>query len=90
MNGSPKFTVAVEAWLAGFEVRAWPPEATHTYAQIRATLERGGRLIGGMDLLIASHAVSETTGPYACAVKHTEDLNLLTLDTIGNDVWVFN
>lgn len=57
--GSPKFTVAVEAWLAGFELRAWPPEASHTYAQIRATLERGGRLIGGMDLLIASHAVSE-------------------------------
>lgn len=59
MNGSPKFTVAVEAWLAGFEVRPWPTEASHTYAQIRATLARGGRLIGGMDLLIASHAVSE-------------------------------
>jgi len=57
--GSPKFTVAVEAWLAGFEVRPWPPEASQSYAQIRATLERGGRLIGGMDLLIASQAVSE-------------------------------
>jgi tRNA(fMet)-specific endonuclease VapC len=57
--GSPRFSSAVEAWLAGFDMRAWPSEATHHYAQIRAALERSGTLIGGMDLLIASHALSE-------------------------------
>lgn len=56
---SPKLKAAVEAWLAGFEVRPWPLEATHHYAQIRAALERSGQIIGGMDLMIAAHALAE-------------------------------
>lgn len=56
---SPKFKAAVEAWLAGFEVRPWPLEATHHYANVRATLERVGQTIGGMDLMIAAHALAE-------------------------------
>ena len=56
---SVKFSAAVEAWLAGFDVRPWPAEATHHYAVIRAALERSGQLIGGMDLLIAAHAMAE-------------------------------
>ena len=42
---SPRFSAAVEA--------------THHYAQIRCELEKIGRPIGGMDLMIASHAQSE-------------------------------
>ena len=56
---SVQFSAAVEGWLAGFEVRPWPTEATHHYASIRATLERAGQPIGGMDLLIAAHAMAE-------------------------------
>jgi len=56
---SPKFKAAVEAWLAGFDVRPWPLEATHHYAHIRAMLERAGQPIGGMDLMIAAHALAE-------------------------------
>ena len=59
---SPRFQAAVESWLSGFEVRAWPVEATHHYASIRAALERSGQPIehiGGMDLTIAAHALSE-------------------------------
>jgi len=56
---SPRFSAAVEAWLAGFEVRAWPVEATHHYAQIRAALERGGKPVGAMDMLIAAHVIAE-------------------------------
>ena len=56
---SVKFSAAVEAWLAGFDVRPWPTEATHHYAVIRAALERTGQPIGGMDLLIAAHAMAE-------------------------------
>ena len=50
---SPRFSAAVEAWLAGFDVRPWPVAATAHYAQTRAALERSGTPIGGMDLLIA-------------------------------------
>lgn len=57
--GAPRFQAAVEAWLAGFDVRPWPVEATHHYANLRATLERNGKIIGGMDLMIAAHALAE-------------------------------
>ncbi len=57
--GAPRFAAAVEAWLAGFDVRPWPLQATHHYAQIRAALERAGKPIGGMDLMIAAHAMAE-------------------------------
>ena len=57
--GVPRFQAAVEAWLAGFDVRPWPLEATQHYAQIRAALERTGTPIGGIDLMIAAHALAE-------------------------------
>lgn len=57
--GVPRFQAAVEAWLAGFDVRPWPLEATVQYAQVRAALERAGKPIGGMDLMIAAHALAE-------------------------------
>ena len=57
--GVPRFQAAVEAWLAGFDVRPWPLEATQHYAQIRAALERTGTPIGGMDLMMAAHALAE-------------------------------
>ena len=56
---SIRFSAAVEAWLAGFDVRPWPLEATRHYANIRAALERAGQPIGNMDLLIAAHAMAE-------------------------------
>ena len=56
---SPRFSAAVEAWLANFEVLPWPLEATHHYAQMRATLEHAGQPVGAMDMLIAAHAMAE-------------------------------
>ncbi len=57
--GVPRFQAAVEAWLAGFDVRPWPVDAAAQYAQVRAALERAGKPIGGMDLMIAAHALAE-------------------------------
>lgn len=57
--GAPRFQAAVESWLAGFDVRPWPVEASHHYASIRVVLERSGKPIGGMDLMIAAHALSQ-------------------------------
>jgi tRNA(fMet)-specific endonuclease VapC len=56
---SPRFSATVEAWLDVFEIRPWPVQATHHYAQIRCELEKIGNPIGGMDLMIAAHAISE-------------------------------
>lgn len=55
----PRFQAAVEAWLVGFDVRPWPLPATHHYAHIRVALERTGKPIGGMDLMIAAHSLAE-------------------------------
>jgi tRNA(fMet)-specific endonuclease VapC len=57
--GSARFAAAVETWLTGFDVRPWPVDATRQYANIRYALERAGQPIGGMDLLIAAHALAE-------------------------------
>jgi tRNA(fMet)-specific endonuclease VapC len=57
--GSTRFAAAAESWLAGFEVRPWPVDATRQYANIRYALERAGQPIGGMDLMIAAHALAE-------------------------------
>ncbi|MFU2486557.1 type II toxin-antitoxin system VapC family toxin [Thauera sp. WH-1] len=57
--GASRFKAAVEAWLAGFDVRPWPLDATHHYADIRSRLERAGKPIGCMDLMIAAHAMAE-------------------------------
>ncbi len=58
---SPRFSAAIEAWIDGFEIRPWPVEATHHYAEIRTGLEKMGQPIGGMDLMIAAHALSESS-----------------------------
>ena len=58
---SPRFQTAIEAWLAGFEVRPWPVEASHHYARVRYMLGKQGQSIGNMDLMIAAHALAEDT-----------------------------
>lgn len=40
-------------------VLPWPETATIFYAQLRAGLERQGKPIGNMELLIAAHALAE-------------------------------
>lgn len=56
---SPRFSSAVESWIAGFDVHPWPLAATQHHAQARVALERAGQPIGGMDLMIAAHAMAE-------------------------------
>ena len=48
----------VEAVLGAIEVLPFEPPADAAYGELRATLEEAGRTIGGMDLLIAAHALA--------------------------------
>jgi tRNA(fMet)-specific endonuclease VapC len=57
--GQARFHATVEAWLAGFEVRDWSSNASHHYAALRTALEKQGKPIGGMDMMIAAHAMAE-------------------------------
>lgn len=49
---------ALTQFLLPLEVLPFDERATHTYGQVRAELERRGIVIGAMDMLIASQALS--------------------------------
>ncbi len=49
---------ALEQFLSPIDVAAFDRQATVAYGTIRAALEKKGRPIGAMDLLIAAHALS--------------------------------
>ncbi len=48
----------VEEFLLRVEVLPWNSAAAHQYAAIRPGLERSGRPMGNMDMLIAAHALA--------------------------------
>lgn len=49
---------ALDKFLSPFEIALFDEPATKVYGNIRSTLEKKGRPIGPLDLLIAAHAVS--------------------------------
>jgi tRNA(fMet)-specific endonuclease VapC len=57
--GRPGLTELVEEYLKRITILDWTSEVTVPYGRIRAELERAGKPMGSMDLLIASHAVSQ-------------------------------
>jgi tRNA(fMet)-specific endonuclease VapC len=68
--GRPKLAEVVEAYLERLAVLDWTNEVTSHYARIRSELERSGKPIGNMDLLIASHAVSQGMTLVTNNIKH--------------------
>jgi len=49
---------ALDQFVFPLEIAAFERQATAEYGRLRAALEKKGRMIGSMDLLIAAHAVS--------------------------------
>lgn len=49
---------ALEGFLLPLEIASYDVAAAHHYGKIRVELERKGKIIGGNDLLIASHAMA--------------------------------
>ena len=49
---------ALEQFVSPLEIAAFDRPATLTYGKIRALLEKKGRPIGSMDMLIAAHALT--------------------------------
>jgi tRNA(fMet)-specific endonuclease VapC len=66
----PKLAELVEAYLDRLAILDWTNDVTPHYARIRAQLERSGKPIGNMDLLIASHAVSQGMTVVTNNLKH--------------------
>jgi tRNA(fMet)-specific endonuclease VapC len=68
--GRPQLAELVEAYLERLAILDWTNEVTRHYARIRSELERSGKPIGNMDLLIASHAVSQGVTLVTNNIKH--------------------
>ena len=68
--GRPGLTELVEEYLERINILDWTSEVTVPYGRIRAELERAGKPMGSMDLLIASHAVSQGMTLVTNNLKH--------------------
>jgi len=53
-----KNRIALNEFLAPFEILSFDNDAAFHYGKIRAKLEKNGNLIGPLDLLIAAHCLS--------------------------------
>ena len=49
---------ALEHFLYPFDIREYDIQAAAAYGKIRANLEKRGQVIGGLDMMIAAHALS--------------------------------
>ena len=66
----PRLAELVEAYLERLAILDWTNEVTSHYARIRSELERRGKAIGNMDLLIAAHAVSQHMTVVTNSIRH--------------------
>jgi tRNA(fMet)-specific endonuclease VapC len=73
--------MAVEEFLRRVVVLPWDSEAAHHYAELRATLEKTGRPIANLDLMIAAHALA------AGATLVTNDTSLRHLRQLRTQDW---
>jgi tRNA(fMet)-specific endonuclease VapC len=78
--GRPQLTELVEAYLDRLAILDWTDEVTPHYARIRTGLELSGKPIGNMDLLIASHAVSQGMTVVTNNVKHFSNVTGLKVE----------
>lgn len=78
--GRQKLSELVEAYLDRLAILDWTNEVCGYYARIRSDLERSGRPIGNMDLLIASHAVSQGMTLVTNNLKHFSNVSDLKVE----------
>ncbi len=57
-KASPRLSAQLEAVLGALEVMALEPPADAAYGELRAALEKAGKLIGPNDLLIAAQSLA--------------------------------
>jgi len=53
-----RLKTAVEEFLLRVEALSWDSDAAQQYSQVRAELERTGKPVGNLDLMIAAHALA--------------------------------
>ena len=57
-SSATRLGTIVEEFLRFIEIRPWDSDAACEYADLRAAVEREGRPVGNLDLMIAAHAIA--------------------------------
>lgn len=57
-SGSAGLQATVEQFLLGVSIFAWDSQAAKEYGRLRSALEREGRVMGSLDMMIAAHAMA--------------------------------
>ena len=70
--GRPALKALVNEYLDRLPVLDWTQGVVADYARIRTALERAGKPIGNMDMLIAAHALSEGSTLVTNNLRHFE------------------
>jgi tRNA(fMet)-specific endonuclease VapC len=76
-----RLKVAVEEFLLRVEALPWDSKTARRYAEIRATLERQGKPMGNLDMMIAAHALAVE------AVLVTNDRSFRRLGKLKLEDW---
>jgi len=71
---------ALQHFLSPFVILPFDEKATKHYGKIRADLERKGKIIGGMDLMIAAHVLSLRATLVTNNVKEFERIKKLKIE----------
>ena len=75
-----KNKLALTQFLAPIEILDFDDKAAEIYGQVRATLERQGRVIGPLDTLIGAHALSLAYTLVTNNIKEFERITQLSLE----------
>ena len=79
---SKRLKAAYELFFRGIPIEHWEVPYDHVYADIRSALDKKGRALGAMDMLIAAHAVATD------AVVVTADAAFLHVDGLRVENWL--
>lgn len=78
--GSSSLVNLVEGFLGRLIILPWGKPQAYEYANLRTSLEQNGKIIGNMDMLIASHALSIDAVLVSNNLKHFEKVPNLKLE----------
>ena len=76
----PALTDLVAAFLERLPVLDWTQAVVAHYARVRTALEKAGKPIGSMDMLIASHALAEGHTVVTNNIKHFAQVPSLKIE----------
>ena len=75
-----KNILALEHFLRPFDILEYDLNASIEYGKITATLEKSGKVIGGLNMMIAAHALSNKMTLVTNNIKEFERIENLVLD----------